>query len=706
VSGIREILFAEARTFRFGAVYFRKSNPPRGDWERDYAVAAADGHTLFRHWVPWNAVEVAPGKYDWDDYDRHLDLAAKHGIRTVLAEMIVDAPDWLIRRLPRCRIEDRRGRKRDSEMHVSCAVGGDFVLCLDWPEVADRAERFLAAMARRYRGHPGLFGYDIWNECSHYTPDRLCFCAATQRAFRAWLKARHKDPREVARRWRRYGIASWEDAELPRYVALYPDFLDAARFQVEHAFRWMRWRADVLKRHDPGHPVAAHGNGRTHADLVPCAGDDFRAAEAVDLFGYTWWFGNRVPHLLSADLTRSAARGRVVWRAEAVGGPEWTNRSPGVPKPEKDAPGDPGYIRLDCLESMACGARAFQNPRWRPLLDGPLFGAYGWYGMDGSRTERSVEVAGLARWAREAASAGLFRSGPVLGDVAILVLEDSQAHAWAMHGSTDGYARTVEGAHRAFLDAGVQADFVLPAHLSDYRIVYAPYPVALADGTAEGILGWVRDGGHLVAEACLGYFDEAAHAHPRQPNRGFAEAAGCTGASVSFGADRHEELSIRVRGGRLPAGWYRQSYDPRGATAAGWFDDGSVAIVERGHGKGSITLVGSMPGYGYARRPTEAARRWFGRLACRGGRTPAVAAAWSPSRGPGTPLVRLWDGEGGRYLWVVNPRLSPVSVTVSVRAFPFSAAKPVRGARPRILPGGRLRVGVPPRDAAVLRLVA
>jgi len=35
----------------FGAVYFRKTNPPRADWERDHGVAAEDGHTLFRHWV-------------------------------------------------------------------------------------------------------------------------------------------------------------------------------------------------------------------------------------------------------------------------------------------------------------------------------------------------------------------------------------------------------------------------------------------------------------------------------------------------------------------------------------------------------------------------------------------------------------------------------------------------------------------------------
>ena len=54
----------------FGAVYFRKSNPPREDWERHYAVAAEDGLNIFRHWFMWSAVERKPGVFDWDDYDR------------------------------------------------------------------------------------------------------------------------------------------------------------------------------------------------------------------------------------------------------------------------------------------------------------------------------------------------------------------------------------------------------------------------------------------------------------------------------------------------------------------------------------------------------------------------------------------------------------------------------------------------------------
>ncbi len=35
----------------------------------------------------WSAIETAPGKYDWRDYDRMMDLAAQNGIKVVIAEL-------------------------------------------------------------------------------------------------------------------------------------------------------------------------------------------------------------------------------------------------------------------------------------------------------------------------------------------------------------------------------------------------------------------------------------------------------------------------------------------------------------------------------------------------------------------------------------------------------------------------------------------
>ena len=117
--------------FPYGAVYFRKSNPPREDWARDYQTAAADGMNIFRHWVLWSAIEIAPGVFDWDDYDRQLDLAAENGIKTIIAEFITAAPEWAFRKFANARFETRDGRKVESHMSGSCVTGGFPGLCLE-----------------------------------------------------------------------------------------------------------------------------------------------------------------------------------------------------------------------------------------------------------------------------------------------------------------------------------------------------------------------------------------------------------------------------------------------------------------------------------------------------------------------------------------------------------------------------------------------
>src|SRR5438552_7904334 len=89
--------------FPFGAVYFRKSNPPEQDWERDHKTAADMGVNIFRHWFMWASIENSPGKYDWRDYDRMVELERRNHIKVVIAENVTGAPEWMWDQYPRAR---------------------------------------------------------------------------------------------------------------------------------------------------------------------------------------------------------------------------------------------------------------------------------------------------------------------------------------------------------------------------------------------------------------------------------------------------------------------------------------------------------------------------------------------------------------------------------------------------------------------------
>ena len=77
----------------------------------------------FRHWFMWSTIEVAPGVYDWRDYDRMMDLAAARGIRVVIAELITAAPEWAFAKYPHARFHASDGT----------AVASGIGRCKSWP---------------------------------------------------------------------------------------------------------------------------------------------------------------------------------------------------------------------------------------------------------------------------------------------------------------------------------------------------------------------------------------------------------------------------------------------------------------------------------------------------------------------------------------------------------------------------------------------
>ena len=115
--------------FPYGAVYFRKSNPPAEEWVRDHQTAAKVGMNTFRHWFMWSAIEVEPGRYDWRDYDRMLDLEAENKIRTVIAPPDHAVPEWAFERYRHARYLASDGEVTGSGISASSATG-------DWPTMA------------------------------------------------------------------------------------------------------------------------------------------------------------------------------------------------------------------------------------------------------------------------------------------------------------------------------------------------------------------------------------------------------------------------------------------------------------------------------------------------------------------------------------------------------------------------------------------
>jgi beta-galactosidase len=689
--------------FPYGAVYFRKSNPPPEDWERDYQTAAEDGMTLFRHWFLWSAIEVAPGVFDWEEYDRQLDLAARNGIQTIAAEMITAAPEWAFRKFDHARYETRDGRKVTSRMSVSCAVGGFPGLCLDNDDAKDAAERFLRELAGRYKDHPGMGGYDIWNECN-YAHD-TCYCEATAEKFRAWLRAKYGDLRSLGRAWYRHSYADWGDIVPPRTVEPYPDVLDWLQFRADNAYQLMRWRVEVIRSLDTRNRITAHGVAATLTRAAPGGADDWRAAAEVETYGYTWGASRhgdepwKQAH--AVDLVRASARGKPFWHTEAYAGPLWMQPQV-LNKPRDEGRiASPEDIRYWDMASFMGGASGLTYLRWRPLLDGPLFGAFGAYGMDGSRTPRSAMVSEIAKWVRAPRQAQLWRSRPVRGEIGIVYAPETQVFAYAQQGDTALYAQSMQGAYRGFFAHNIQADWVHIDHIDEYELLYLPFPIMLSQATAGRLRDWVASGGTLVAEGCPAYFGDRGRVGVVQPNFGLDEVFGARESYVEFTPDLLHDLRLTVDGAPAWGGIFMQAYEPTSGIPSGWYADGQIAAVDHSYGKGRTRLIGTMVGAGYTAHAGDDATTLFAGLLPFAGQQPHVRSS--------DPRVkaRLHHGEGGTYLWVANPARQPIPVRLTLGEHweGYGAGETLWGAQAKV-DGRTINLTAPARDVSVIALTS
>lgn len=688
--------------FPYGAVYYRKSHPPEADWPRDYGVAAEDGLTIFRHWFMWGAIETSPGTYQWADFDRQLDLASEHGMTTIVAERLESAPEWAFHKYAHARFLKANDQPVRSHMGGSSATGGFPGLCLDNEDVRETAEAFLTELARRYAGHPGLRGYDVWNECIYL---HACYCPATLTRFRDWLKTRYSSPAEVGVAWRRYGFSEWEDIEPPRVVeGAYPDQLDWLAFQLDNAYELMRWRIATIRKQDPSSLMTAHGIAASLTRMASNGTDDWRAAAEVETYGLTWGSSRHGDEpwkqLHAMDLVRAASRGKPFWHAESYAGPLWMQPQViGRPRDEGRIP-SPTDVRYWNLVSLAAGAKGILYLRWRPLVDGPLFGAFGGYTMAGERTNRSEALSQMARWVNAPEQAGLWKSGPVRGDIGIVYVPDAQLFAYAQQGSTDYYARAMQGAYRGFLANSIQADWVHVDDIATYTLLYLPYPIMLTAQDRERLTKWVHDGGTLICEGCPGYFSDGGRVDTAVATW-MSDLFGATEAYVEFTPDLLEDLTIRVDGALVPGSTVLQTYDVTSGTAVGWYADARIAAVDHTYGRGRTRLMGTSPGAGFgAHDPNPGDERLFGDLLTWAGNEPTAQVSDRRS------IARVHDGDGGRSLWVLNPTATALTtrVRLDARCRPVSEVATLLGRSVEIVDDRTLLVAVAARDATVVRL--
>ncbi len=665
-----------------GVRYYRALPPPRDEWDADFAAMADAGLDFVVLPAPWSQGHVYDDSFEFGPLVEQLELAERHGLGVVVAAVLTTAPAWLTARHPEHLHESATGVKAPPRATAEAPCGGWPGLCFDNGTVRSYAGRFLRALAGAAAPHAALAAYDLSDAWAlepliDSAPRELhCQCQGSRARFIAWLRRAYADDLEaLAHTWgRRY--RRWAQVGPPAAWARSPDVMDWLRFHADALAAQLRWCVEAIREIDADRPTV--GTRR------PCLGEA-QADDAALAREVSEW-GRRVATLLpheAADRARGIAPRKRLWLA-------------GLP-----ARSLASVQRLE-WSLLAAGADAVAYEAWRPAHRGATDSLPALATLDGRASARLEAIRGFQRLLAQHPDLAAARLGPP--EVAIVVIPESRVF-WAAGRASPGepgsvYGESLDAAWRVFAGRGARTVFVQPEQLTDQPLAYVPAAFAIGHATAEALRGYVERGGHLVAEACLGRFDEHGRCGRLSPGRGLDELFGARAIDAAERLLDDGQVTFKGRRVSYPCALRREPLEATTGRIKATFADGAAAIVDRAVGAGATRLIGTCPAYGCQRRRDKRHERVildslpFARI------RPRVTSS-SPA-----VHVALLERDGTHFLVASNPadQRRETTVRVSRALGTFRRAHDLVTGKARRFSDNARRLRLPPSDGLVLRL--
>jgi beta-galactosidase len=590
-----------------GVQYYRPPFPNAKYWQDDFARIRDSGLNTVQLWVLWSWVEAAPGRFVFDDYDRLVELADKHGLGVILSTIAEVQPYWVHREIPGCELVDHKGRKVPSvnrgEIHFGITPGG----CFDHPRVWMRMVEFFTQTVTRYRAAPHIRGWDIWNELrwNVHAGAPVCYCDYTLMEFRKWLGEKYGGLDGLNKAWlRRYG--QWSEVMPGRYTGLpYTEMMAFEHYLTVRANRHGKARYDVIKPLDGGRPVTVHADVPSPLrsgwgeDQPLNRGNDWFFADDLDGVGCSnfpkWFHQDDADFGLRIECVKSAAREKHVWLSELQGG--------------RAACGFQHHQPVDALSQqrwiwngLACGADTVIFWCWRDEVFGSEAAGFGLSGDDGLAGERlaAMKATGALLEKHRQLIDDYWPSKPQVG---VFFSPQSYYLNWAQAGNADLCRKALEGYARGLVRNSIPYAFIEEEHLDaldGVKFLFMPRTLVVDDPTAAALERFVRDGGTLLTESECGAFgSNGLYRYPA--DRFTARLAGiCEVGRRTLGADA-VAATLDGRALRLGAAQWLTPWQKGKGRAIAECPDGAI-IVEVPVGRGKLVLCGAYLGEAYRQK--------------------------------------------------------------------------------------------------------
>lgn len=610
--------------FLFGAQYYRAPTPECEDWEDDLKNMKAMGLRHVKFWVQWRWAQRGEDLFYFSDIDRLMDLAYQNGLRVTLNVIFDVAPKWFIDRYPESAMILSNGRTVEPVVVCFRQTGGFPGPCYNHEQGIAERMKFLAKTVERYRSHPAMHMWDVWNEpeqCGPYrAPDKetlVCFCPECCRGFKTYLKEKYGDIRELNRVWGRC-YADFDEVELPKTPnAVFSDFIDFRQFHLDKMTKEADRRLQLVRSLDADHPVYLHVVPNTSGIFNALTGvDDFALAKGCDVFAST----NFAQPIWSV-LTLSAGCGKTCYNVECHVGAGST----GMHQRQIT----PAQLTKELLPQIGLGIRGFLFWQYRAELLGFEAPAWGMTKPDGSIGSVG-EAAKQFITKLEPYLEQIMAAKPVRPQVAVWKSCKNEIFRFCVHEELHSFAKSIEAyvdaCYNNNLSCCIADDETVKNGLDGIKLLILPSCYAADAELMRAVDAFVCNGGTVLCEAHLGGYNVDTGRHSRLvPGFGLNETWGIQEVYTTASYHLENTLKNRGAGAEQMSGDVKKALDAIGISGGKYFMidtewgvpligaerfacleapqaqvlgrfNGSPCLVYQRHGKGGILYCGTNPG--------------------------------------------------------------------------------------------------------------
>jgi beta-galactosidase len=140
--------------------------------------------------LAWDSYEPSDGKFDFEWFDKVMDMMNEAGIKVILDIAIRPAPIWLHKKFPSINVVDANGNQQYPNHRYMDDVGD--------PYYQQYAVRYADSLSKHYAKHPALLAFGIDNESGD---GPISYSETVKQRFIEWLKRKYINLDNLNKAW-------------------------------------------------------------------------------------------------------------------------------------------------------------------------------------------------------------------------------------------------------------------------------------------------------------------------------------------------------------------------------------------------------------------------------------------------------------------------------------------------------------------------